>query len=273
VLDPQGRPLPHRLSEILSLASEGLTDKQIANHLGIQASTVESHWKRLRTLFGASARIEILARALRTREALEQLDKDKLVEKLLAEISERKQIEESLRNAVAERDKAAMDLIQMTTLRVNDRSAAEKMAWRETLERAIESTGCMVYHSQLGAPWQKYNITQNASIFGIDAMMFLTVSASELPFHPPDMAAIIPSLPQILASNALGLIWEYRIRVDEGLRWFRDYTSFRYSDGTPVDYTGVCFDVTDLKEKAGEDSPMTPVIVRQPSDWRFPPSS
>ncbi|MFX9027554.1 helix-turn-helix transcriptional regulator, partial [Acinetobacter baumannii] len=82
VLDPHGHLLPRRLAEILSLAAEGLTDKQIATYLGIGTSTVESHWKRLRALFKASSRIEILARAVRTRETLEQLDKDKLVENL-----------------------------------------------------------------------------------------------------------------------------------------------------------------------------------------------
>ncbi|MFX8700496.1 LuxR C-terminal-related transcriptional regulator [Acinetobacter baumannii] len=39
------------MEEILSLASDGLTDKQIAQHLNIRPSTVESHWKRLRRLF------------------------------------------------------------------------------------------------------------------------------------------------------------------------------------------------------------------------------
>lgn len=209
---------------------------------------------------------------MRTRESLESLDKDKLIDKLLAEIDEKNRVEASLREAMAERDRMAMELIQITSIRPVALDSLESQAWRETIERAVENTGCMIYHAQLGPPWRKYRVTRNSVHMGFDPDTFSEALGADLPFYAPDMAAVFPVLAEGINQRALGVIWEYRVKVEGGLRWLRDYTCWRYADGQPLDYTGTCVDVTDLKVKAGESSPMTPVLVLKPSDWFFAPA-
>lgn len=206
---------------------------------------------------------------MRPRESLESLDKDKLIDKLLAEIDERARVEEQLRQAVAERDRATLELIQFASIRGPSMDSPEEVAWRATLARAIENSGCMAYFAQLGPPWKKYRVTRNSALIGFDPDRFANALGSELPFHAPDMGVVIPVLQQGIQERALGVIWEYRILAHGGHRWLRDYTVWRYADDQPVDYTGICFDVTDLKVKAGETAPMEPVLVRKPEDWHF----
>jgi two-component system CheB/CheR fusion protein len=58
--------LSKREMEILLLAAEGMTDKEIAGKLGIARSTVITHWTRMRERLGASNRGHIIARAMVT---------------------------------------------------------------------------------------------------------------------------------------------------------------------------------------------------------------
>lgn len=64
---------PSRLQSILDLASEGLTDREIADRLEISPHTVETYWKRLRNHYRLSTRAAILVQSM----------KDKLAEALL----------------------------------------------------------------------------------------------------------------------------------------------------------------------------------------------
>jgi len=48
--------------QILELAAEGNTDKQIASSLGISKDTVASYWRRILLKFDAVSRTEVVAR-------------------------------------------------------------------------------------------------------------------------------------------------------------------------------------------------------------------
>lgn len=71
-----GYNLSDRESEILLLAGDGLTDKEIANQLGVAVGTVSTYWERLRQKIGAANRAEAVAKALAAsyREALAKLE-------------------------------------------------------------------------------------------------------------------------------------------------------------------------------------------------------
>jgi PAS domain S-box-containing protein len=56
--------LSEREREVLFLAGEGLTDKEIALRLNIAAKTVRTYWDRMRAKFDAASRTEVLAKAL-----------------------------------------------------------------------------------------------------------------------------------------------------------------------------------------------------------------
>lgn len=57
------RPLSPRMSQVLALLREGLSEKQVAHELGISEHTVHNHVKRLHAALGASSRSQLLARS------------------------------------------------------------------------------------------------------------------------------------------------------------------------------------------------------------------
>lgn len=61
-MTPSGRSTLRREDQIIELAAEGLTDKQIAQRLEISAETVATYWKRILARHGASSRTEVVAR-------------------------------------------------------------------------------------------------------------------------------------------------------------------------------------------------------------------
>ena len=58
--------LSPRQTEIMRLAAEGLTDKEIALRTGLSVGTLRSHWDRMRARLGASSRGEVIARCAET---------------------------------------------------------------------------------------------------------------------------------------------------------------------------------------------------------------
>jgi len=55
--------LSPRQLEIMQLAAQGMTDKEIAQVTGLSVGTLRSHWDRMRARLGASSRSEVIARA------------------------------------------------------------------------------------------------------------------------------------------------------------------------------------------------------------------
>ena len=84
-----------REDQILQLAAEGLTDRQMAAQLGISAETIASYWRRIFARFDAMSRTEVVARALQ-KEA-QGLTEER--ERLLFEIAERQRVERLLKDS------------------------------------------------------------------------------------------------------------------------------------------------------------------------------
>ncbi|WP_158409149.1 helix-turn-helix domain-containing protein [Fimbriimonas ginsengisoli] len=84
-----------REDQILALAAEGLTDRQMAARLGISAETIASYWRRIFARFDAMSRTEVVARALQ-KEA-QGLTEER--ERLLFEIAERQRVERLLQQS------------------------------------------------------------------------------------------------------------------------------------------------------------------------------
>ncbi|HWA82853.1 MAG TPA: PAS domain-containing protein [Fimbriimonadaceae bacterium] len=70
--------LSPREHQILSYATDGLTDQAIANALGISRATVTTYWGRIRTKIGPCGRTELVARYVRE-ENLEAAEQNNLV--------------------------------------------------------------------------------------------------------------------------------------------------------------------------------------------------
>ncbi len=58
--------LSEREKEVLFLAGDGMTDKEIARKLSIGPKTVRTYWDRMRAKLGAASRTEVLAKALQS---------------------------------------------------------------------------------------------------------------------------------------------------------------------------------------------------------------
>ncbi|RYG26206.1 PAS domain S-box protein [bacterium] len=56
--------LTNREREVLLLAAEGLTDKEIAERLGITRGTISTHWTRMRERTGTINRAQVMARSM-----------------------------------------------------------------------------------------------------------------------------------------------------------------------------------------------------------------
>jgi len=79
--------LTNREREVLLLASEGLTDKEIAERLGITRGTVSTHWTRMRERTGTVNRAQVVARAMShiVRESEAELNRTAALYQILVE--------------------------------------------------------------------------------------------------------------------------------------------------------------------------------------------
>ena len=70
--------LSPRQKQILLLAAEGLTDRQIAARIGLGEGTVRTYWERIRGRLEARSRSEAIARSLGNeyKAAMAELDHD-----------------------------------------------------------------------------------------------------------------------------------------------------------------------------------------------------
>jgi len=59
--------LSNRQLQLVQLASQGATDKEIARSLGIEIGTLRTYWDRLRVRFAAHSRSEIVAKVYQAR--------------------------------------------------------------------------------------------------------------------------------------------------------------------------------------------------------------
>ena len=70
--------LSEREQQLITLATQGLTDVAIANRLGISEPTVKSYWGRIRSKMGPCNRTELVAHALKeeSENAIQELNEE-----------------------------------------------------------------------------------------------------------------------------------------------------------------------------------------------------
>jgi DNA-binding CsgD family transcriptional regulator len=85
-----------RETQVMILASEGFTDKQIASYLGISADTVSTYWRRILARFGAASRTEVIAKMVQQQAAEAISNTNKENRNLKAEIEQRAIAEQQL---------------------------------------------------------------------------------------------------------------------------------------------------------------------------------
>lgn len=97
--EPEKGALSEREEQVLLHATHGLTDKEIANQLGISTATVLTYWMRIRNKLGGSNRAELVASSVRKDAEGEIQVKQTENQLLLGEILRRMQAEDAVRES------------------------------------------------------------------------------------------------------------------------------------------------------------------------------
>lgn len=109
IADEKRVRLPERESQVLSLAAQGLTDKQIAADLGISQETVGTYWRRILLRFGAASRTEVVAKLAESeaKGRIEQAEAQRVALQHEVSVHASAHAEESAKRTLAEAIKEA----------------------------------------------------------------------------------------------------------------------------------------------------------------------
>ncbi|MFQ3587409.1 MAG: PAS domain-containing protein [Fimbriimonadaceae bacterium] len=222
-----------RKLDIVLLAADGMTDKQIAASLGISTNTVESHWKRLRTAYRTSSRVKIVASVLR-------------------ELS------------VSQSDGSGDGMVKISSRgSTHDSPIGNGRFEEETIGLAMRRTHTVAYLRRLEAPFDCLFVSDGVRYWGYEpadlmppGMRFVDI------VHPEDAAIFFPNLFKADLSSDRLLHMLYRARHKSGTyRWCHDRVTV-VSDrklGASC-FIGVATDIDDLVA-AG--------VVQVPADRRI----
>jgi PAS domain S-box-containing protein len=128
-----GSALSDREREVLALAGEGKTDKEIAQYLAIAPKTVRTYWDRMRQKMDASSRTQVLAKALK--QTYDALRESEQTYRQLLDLCEEGvwMVDESGATVLASGKMAAMlgfdaqELLELGPLEVLDEGAKEAL--------------------------------------------------------------------------------------------------------------------------------------------------
>lgn len=241
-----GANLTPREKEVVDLAADGLTDKEIAAELQLSTHTVATYWRRLRTRFNLPTRTAVVVRVLRqqTKQAQAQYE-----EELVA----RQRAESALSEALDQ----ANNNLSSTASNLGERIQNEfKMKSQlEQHRRAIEESNqlltgarCFVYSAETQEPYNALSISHSCAVFGLDASKVLS---RETPFYElmdhEDLGRIVADFPESDRSFRGRFAFLYRLRGKAERRYALDVTQIHFSEqGQPMHYGGVVIDVQDL---------------------------
>jgi DNA-binding CsgD family transcriptional regulator len=234
-----------RVDQVVQLAAEGATDREIAAKLGISPYTVATYWKRLRSKWNLSKRGSIILRHLK--ESLELVNHD-----LQEELKRREAIENELRNTTEQLQEFHGRSIEgwnatftLTQKRLSESFAKANIT--EYYDRAMACGGALAYELKSLSPIIFRFIRFSEANYGLDADKILLSKQSFLDVvFGEDVARIYelctgkPFLPGIR------ITFIYRHQRPE-LRWVMDTQQPLFDDnGLVVGIAGVVVDIHEL---------------------------
>lgn len=159
--------LSPRHQEILRLAADGLTDKEIAATIGISRETVATHWKRIRNSFEASSRTAIIAQVIgsapteedeRSNELLRELEERDRLQAALAETNKTLQAELERRTAMLAQSRQDSDKVRSQTMKRLERL--------EELNTILTKAGIVPNRGEYGGSWRKLWVSDSIAAWG-----------------------------------------------------------------------------------------------------------
>jgi DNA-binding CsgD family transcriptional regulator len=239
--------LTSRQREIVGLACEGCTDKQIALRLAISVETVHGHWKAIRSRLQVSSRSEAIANLLGRvnefqRVELEQ-QRSKLSERLDAKNVGRRDYEAEIAQ-LTELTKRQAELLR-TSMADSERRTAKALLRLDHLEALNDltyQTKMLLHKGEFGASWRKFFVSESVGDYGISCDQWMDGTKSFFDIILPQY--VERNVPVILgAGDGTGrVIVTYEVDTGNGVRFMLDLLTCDEKTGT---YHGVTIDITD----------------------------
>lgn len=183
-----------RGEEILHLAAEGFTDKEIAEKLSISVRTVEGHWRRLREQTGLPNRAGLLGHFLRR----EQLgDSDGSVQDLqtaLAKLSsECEQLKLMHRESGLEFGRRSAVMHEEINRLYNEMKTLEEVAQdRSELNAIVLKSSVIAFRFRAEPPYK---------------CLFMSDSIHSLGYHPQDFTSGLRSVTSLIHPEDFVMAW------------------------------------------------------------------
>lgn len=151
---------PNREAQVLSLAAEGMTDRQISGELGISTATVDTYWRRIRAKFDATSRTEAVAKALNLKSAgtitLAQQENDRLITQMHEHLAFEAELQSRLDSEKI-----------LATERGDQLQAVLEHLWRTQI--LMGNLGAVMWWAQPGPPWTIDWISDSVAQWGYNA--------------------------------------------------------------------------------------------------------
>lgn len=234
---------PSRIDQILEMAAQGRTDKEIASELGISTHTVATYWKRLRERLGVPNRAAALTRMLQIR--IDQQNRQ--LQEAHTELQKLHRIRQGEMSALLSHSQRRVVELEA---RVRDLNF---------LDRASQIAHATAYELQSVQPVAYRYLSASAAQFGIDVRSLL---AGEITFYeqifPEDLALIYEKSLDARWLPHERYLFLYRLQMPEP-RWvFDTHQGVHYPDGSLAGVLGIAIDVHELVD-AGL---LTPTVSR-----------
>lgn len=243
-----------RKRQILELAAEGSTDKEIAQKLGISIETVLSHWKELRTQLGAPSRTAVLAQILSQDQskqtALAEAERDELLFQLAesnhlrAELAE---ANEQLRQLTSRQANLMGETISKTDKKMS--KVTTRLAHLEHLNDLTKKTRTLIHSGEYGASWRKYFMSESIEFSGTTTEQWVNGEVNFFDYMEPKY--IERNIPQFapFSQGTHRLALAYKVKTSNGDRHLLDLLTCEIPDDTGTGtYHGVTLDITEWSD-------------------------
>jgi DNA-binding CsgD family transcriptional regulator len=198
---------PNREAQVLSLAAEGMTDRQISGELGISLATVDTYWRRIRAKFDASSRTEAVAKALNLRSSgtitLALQENNRLILEMQQHIAFEQQLQERILDANASASESQAQL--HSTL---------EYAWRTRL--LMGSLGAVMWWAEPSPPWTIDWISDSVAQWGYEAVDLIRKKQLLSIVHEDDAVSFEAGTLLAVRGKGKPIEREYRVKTASG---------------------------------------------------------
>ncbi|MDX1932837.1 MAG: LuxR C-terminal-related transcriptional regulator [Capsulimonadales bacterium] len=242
-----------RIDQIVELAAEGYTDKEISKILHISKHTVETHWQRLRERLGVKNRTAATIASLR--------------EKLELRNRELQEAQDALNRLYARNRESMVALLSETERKLTEVQVCEqkKSYHLSYFERASHMAGAIVYELKSFSPVVHTYVSSSAVVFNHDpqAMKEATSTFYDV-ISPEDLPLVYEkSLGATYPPNER-YIYLYRLLMPEP-RWVMDIHQAIYdANGVRTGVLGMVIEVNDLVAAGAIQPEVTRIVVPAP---------